>query len=251
MGTDDLPENWPIKAGHFGGSTAANLAHDLRNVLTVMAGCLDSLASEIPQGWTTTAYLTDLRCALDCASQIASELLGLGQVQSVDHPVIGINQTVADIGGMLGRFLGPRIEFGLSLAAKPDTVVIHPLELERVLVNLILNAREAMQDGGRLTIETTTLGPVSPEVQKPDAPASAFVRLTVSDTGHGIAPAIQAKVFEAFFTTKEKPAGLGLGSVAHTVHGLNGVIHFESQEGIGTRVHVDLPLALEGPAARS
>jgi two-component system cell cycle sensor histidine kinase/response regulator CckA len=242
-GDEEIPKNWPIKSSHSGESTA-NLAHDLKNLLTIMTGCVDSLEEHLPKSSSTAAYFADIRCVIDLASQIASELLGSGP-DSSSAPVIGLNQAVGNLSAMLGRFLGPSIGFTLILTAEPDRVAIHPLELERILFNLVLNAREVMCEGGRLTIVTTTLEQLSSGLKHPDALARRFVRLTVADTGRGIAPLTQAKVFEAFYTTKVEGVGLGLSSVAETVHRLSGLLHLESQEGAGTRVHVDLPLALD------
>jgi signal transduction histidine kinase len=247
MERDDLPEEWPFLSQYFGPSPTTELAHDLKNLLTILAGCVHVLDTQVPPAATTTPHFSDIRCAIDCASEITSELLGLGHRRATRAPVIALNCAVANVSPMLGRFLGPGISFNLSLAAKADTVAVDPLDLERILFNLTLNARDAMWEGDGLSIETATVLRSMSGLRRPDR-LGTFVRLTVADTGRGIPRTLHGKVFEPFYTTKRDAPGLGLSIVARTVERLNGHVHLESQAGLGTRVHVDLPLVPEPDA---
>jgi signal transduction histidine kinase len=219
------------------------LAHDLKNLLTILTGCVDALERQTAPH-AAAAHVADIRYAIDCASEIVSEMLGFGQRCARRPPVIELNQTLGGMRAMLGRFLGPDIRLMMNLAAAADAVAIHPLDLERIVYNLVLNARDAMWEGDELTIETATITRSVSGLDRPDR-LGTFVRLTVGDTGPGIPVLLHARVFEPFYTTRKDATGLGLSVIALTVNRLNGQVQIESKPGRGTRVHVDLPLVSE------
>jgi signal transduction histidine kinase len=139
----------------------------------------------------------------------------------------------------LSRFLGERIQLRTRLSQEPVTVLSEPLELERILLNLALNARDAMADGGDLTIETD-VADLLPLGQVTGEPVP-YAQLSVTDTGCGMTPDVEARIFEPFFTTRATGTGLGLSSIAFTVRQLQGMVSVQSEPGQGTRVTVHLP----------
>jgi len=239
MSPHDSSEHGPSGIGRLGDSTTAHRVHDLKNLLTIMAGCVDSLAGQLSE-LPALSDLADLQRVLGRAFLLATDLLGSDAALAGARTAINLNHAIVDVEGILRRLLGPAIRFKLSLLARAPFVVAHPLDIERMLFNLVLNAREAMGDRGLLTIETA-LNPIFLPASTSPAASQAFVRLTVGDTGRGFAPG--AEVLEARLKTKPRRRGLGLGSVSETVQQLDGRLHIESQEGVGTHVHVDLPLA--------
>jgi len=243
MSPHDPSEHGSSGSGGSRNSTIAHRVHDLNNLLTVMAGSVDSLTTQLSD-LAALSDLADLQYALGRAFLLATELLGSEAALSTERSAVDINHAIVEIEGMVRRVLGPTIGCKLNLLAKAPFVFAHPLDIERILINLILNAREAMGDHGLLTIATTS-GPISTGVPTGPSLPRDFVRLTISDTGIGFAEGPDASVTrEPSFTATPRRRGLGLGSVHEIVHLLGGCLHMEP-EGIGTRVHVDLPLAAQ------
>lgn len=242
MTPTDRSEHGPSGIGRLGEATIAHRVHDLKNLLTVMAGCVDSLTGQLTE-LQALSDLADLQRALGRAFLLATDLLGSDAALSNARTAININHAIVDIEGILRRVLGPTIRFRLNLLAKAPFVVAHPLDIERVLVNLVLNAKEAMTDRGLLTIETAR-DPIFLADPIAAAASRACVRVTVSDTGRGMVPSTTLR--ESAVTPRQLGRGLGLGSVHEIAQVLDGMLHIESQEGIGTRIHLDLPLAAAG-----
>ena len=155
------------------------------------------------------------------------------------RPAIDLNSSVRTMMRTMRQICGEQIALCLRETPNPAPVAADMIQVERILINLILNARDAMPDGGTLTIETTFIPPVP---RAPGGPKAARVRLTVSDTGRGMSPDIKGRMFEPLFTTKTRGTGLGLHSVAYTVRELEGTIAVESVVDRGTTVFVTLPL---------
>jgi signal transduction histidine kinase len=242
MSPNDPSERGPSAIGPLVNPTIAHRVHDLKNQLTVMAGCVDALAGQLSE-IQALSDLADLQRALGRAFLLATDVLGSDAALSTERSAINVNHVIVDIERTLRRILGPAIECTVSLHATSPFVFAHPLDIERILLNVILNAKEAMGDHGHLTIETA-LGPIAPGTPTIPPLARTLVRLTVSDTGLGIAPSVQTQMMrEAAFAAKLRRPGLGLGSANETVHQLHGRLHVQTQEGVGTRIHVDLPLA--------
>ena len=221
--------------------SVAQLAHDLRNQMTVMHLCANGVFHSVPRG-LADQQIDELRQSVDRAALLIRELLARAETREVLRSPVDVNQAIAPVVTMLSRLAGDTIRLGVNLSSVRIAVVALPLELERILLNLVLNAREAMPDGGLLSIETS-LVVVSQDRPFGGLRPGRYAELMVTDTGHGMTPEIQAHIFEPFFSTQKTCTGLGLNSVAFTVRQLQGVMSVDSQPGRGTSVTVMLPLA--------
>jgi two-component system, cell cycle sensor histidine kinase and response regulator CckA len=238
----DADPTRPWQAFDLGDLSVAQLLHDLRNQLTVMMGCAENLVPLVAHG-EAEQHLTELRQCVERASQLSRRLLSAVRPQGARRRV-DLNEAVA----MVLRSLAPsvsdrfRVELYLSVAAVP--VFAEVSELERIVLNLSLNARDAMGGEGLLRIETAIVG--DPSGSRGDGIGERpHAQLTITDTGTGLTPEAKLRMFEPFFTTKETGTGLGLSSVAFTVRQLGGTILVDTQPGHGTSISVILPLALE------
>ena len=235
------------------GRLAGGVAHDFNNLLTVITGRTQLLLAQIGADAVRRRELELIEQTAERAGSLTKQLLAFSRKQVLQPTLLDLNAVVGALGGLLRRLIGEDIELTLRLASDLPPVHADRAQLEQVLVNLAVNARDAMPRGGRLTIATgtlTTAGAAGDPVRPGD-----WVMLTVSDTGHGIDPASQALVFEPFFTTKEpgKGTGLGLSIVYGIVEQSGGRIVLESEPGEGTTLTIYLPLAparVAGAAAR-
>jgi two-component system cell cycle sensor histidine kinase/response regulator CckA len=198
--------------------------------------------------------LGEIAAAANRAAKLTSQLLAFSRRQVLTTSALDLNEVVTHLTKMLRRILGEHVIMQLDFA--PEQLTFHGDAglMEQVLVNLAVNARDAMPEGGTLRIMTrrvTRTPPATPE--QPDRPEAAYVRLSVGDTGTGIAPEIRDKIFEPFFTTKEvgKGTGLGLATVFGIVQQHHGWIEVESEAGRGTLFHIFLPRLAQAPAAAS
>jgi signal transduction histidine kinase len=218
----------------------AQLVHDLRNQLTLMLGCVDNVADVVVTG-EAGQEIGELRQCVERALRLTGELLVTAGPRSVTRGPVDLNRVVASVVQMLSPMMADRIDLRLRLSPVTIPVVADALELERIILNLALNACEAVPGQGVVTIETAAaFGESSDPDEGPLRRSHA--RLTVSDTGGGMAPEVKARMFEPFFTTREKGTGLGLSSVARTVRQLGGTVLVDSEPGRGTFVSVILPL---------
>jgi len=223
-------------------STSARLVHDLRNVLTVMSGCVSAL-----QGRGIDRRhpdLIELDKALHDAGQITAELLDESRSRVVERQALDLNQVVSDLRPRLQHLAGPAVTLSLRLMNTPAVIAAEHSEIDRLLSNLVVNAREAIDDTGEITVEVGPIHLVESGRGRAGTTANRHIRVTVADTGSGIEPDIIGKVFDPFFTTKGDRTGLGLASVSSIVRSLGGWVLLESTPGVGTRMHVCLP-ALE------
>jgi signal transduction histidine kinase len=228
------------------GRLAGGLAHDFNNLLTIIIGnceLLLDLPSLVPEG----RDLVDLiRQTGDRAADLTRQLLAFSRKQLLAPEIICLNKTVSTMSKMLGRLLGADIKITVRLADDLEPVKIDPSQIEQVILNLAVNARDAMADGGCLTIETFNLL-VDDEVtaKNPDIRPGKYAVLSVRDTGCGMNEVVLRQIFEPFFTTKELGKGTGLGLA--TVHGIvrqsGGHITVSSTVGQGTVFHLYLPRA--------
>jgi signal transduction histidine kinase len=229
----------------LGDLAVAQLVHDLRNDLSVITAFVEHLASRMPGG-RADRDIAELRHRADRASQLSREILMAARPRTVARRPTDLNQLVASAADMLSRLAGDQVRVLLQLSDEPVPVVAELAELERILLNLALNARDAMAGAGVLTIETAVVGrpsPVGPE----DARPKDCARLTVSDTGAGMSQVVESRMFQPFFTTKAQGTGLGLSSVAFTIRRLEGTVSVDSEPGRGTSVSVIFPLATGHP----
>lgn len=242
-GTGDPPSGAPATRVHLdlGDLPVAQLVHDLRNALTVMIACSDNIAGLVPEG-QADQDLAELRRCASWALTLTRELLTAARTSGA-RGIVELNGVVAGMAETLARIMG-RIGLSLQLSDEPVPVVADPSDVERILLNLALNARDAMAGRGVLTIRTAIAQGSSASLIDGIRLAPS-ARITVSDTGCGLTPEVRQRMFDPFFTTKRSGTGLGLSSLAFTVGQLQGTVVVESQAGRGTSVSVVLPLATQ------
>ena len=222
------------------GQLAGGIAHDFNNLLTAILGYSELITDQIGPDKPLGRDLREIMTAAQRAAALTRQLLAFSRRQVLTVTAIDLNQVVRDIEAMLRRLIGEQITITTVLAADLDAVMADATQLEQVLMNLAVNARDAMPQGGELTIRTRNAHAQADGARRD---AGLWVGLSVTDTGTGMPPEIQTKIFEPFFTTKERGHGTGLGLAA--VHGivtqLRGCITVESAVGHGTTFRIDLP----------
>ncbi len=226
------------------GRLAGGVAHDFNNMLTVIAGCSDFLLNNLTGLEHLRHEVEEIQKAAERASSLTRQLLAFSRKQVLKPQVLDLNTVVANIDKMLLRIIGEDINLIADLEPRLGSVAADPGQIGQVILNLAVNARDAMPQGGRLIIQTANFqvnedlsgGPV-------DIPRGSYVLLTISDTGMGIAPEAQASIFEPFYTTKDSDKGTGLG--LSTVYGIitqsNGHIRLWSELGQGATFKIYLP----------
>ena len=220
------------------GRLAGGVAHDFNNLLTVIEGYARLLKEECPNG-DAVLFVEEIIKASNRASNLTRQLLAFSRKQSADPRLMDLNEAALGMKGMLERVIGEDVELRVAADASPSTVVADPAQIEQIIMNLAVNARDAMPQGGRITIRTESL--------------PGWVELSVSDTGQGIPEELQAQIFEPFFTTKEtgKGTGLGLALVRAIVEDSQGRISLDSHVGQGTTFRVQFPLRAGDPVAEA
>jgi len=227
------------------GRIAAGIVHDFKNLLSVFQSGLNLLQREIaedPSGPRVAILFDELRNRVQNGSALTQQLLAFSRQQSLSPEVIDLNERIKALSTLLERTLGSRTKIHLALDPALGPVLIDPNQLDVAILNLAINARDAMNDGGTLTIETSNTPDDLDDVRNA---ASAFIRVTVRDTGCGMSKDILAQAFEPFFTTKDdgEGTGLGLSQVYGFVSQSGGHVRVESEVGEGTSVHLFLPRA--------
>jgi len=230
------------------GRMAGGVAHDFNNLLTVIRGHSDLLLDRMQPQDPLYRSSQQIRKTSDRAASLTRQMLAFSRMQVLQPKVLDLNELIADMGKLLRRLIREDIEFSLRLGDSLGRVKADPSQLEQVLLNLTVNAGDAMPLGGKLTIETQNLvvdhnnAHLHSSVEFGD-----YVVLSVSDTGHGMDAATKARIFEPFFTTKEpgKGTGLGLATVYGIVKQSGGFIHVDSAPGSGARFKVYLPQSFE------
>jgi len=226
------------------GQLAGGVAHDFNNLLTGIRGFAQFAFNETPQDSPTRADLTEVLKLAKRAEALTRQLLAFSRKQTLEHEVLTINQTVKEMMNMLIRLIGKKIELVFVLAPDLGNVDADPGQLEQMLVNLTLNARDAMPGGGKLTVETANVF-----LDQDYACAHIgvtpgdYIMLAISDTGCGMDDNVCPHIFEPFFTTKPpgKGTGLGLSTVYGIVNQLKGSIGVDSKPGQGTIFKIYLP----------
>lgn len=227
------------------GRLAGGIAHDFNNLLTAISGYSDLMLLNMAEDEPMRADLEEILKATDRAAQLTHQLLAFSRRQVLQPAVISLNSVVTDINRMLARLISEDIELKISLDSHLKLVLADPGQIGQVLLNLAVNSRDAMPNGGRLLIETTNiyLDPANPPPVQLAAKPGQYVCLMVSDTGTGMDEETQEHVFEPFFTTKEQGKGTGLG--LSTAYGIvtqsGGYISLVSEKGKGTTVMIYLP----------
>ncbi len=236
------------------GRLAGGVAHDFNNLLTIIIGQGRLLLADMKEDTTLQDRVGPLLNAAERAASLVNQLLAFSRRQIVQPRPLDLNTIVEDAGKMLRRVISENIQLTNILSENLESTKADPGQIERVLVNLILNAKDAMPLGGQITIETANVALDAGYAHRhPDVAPGEYVMLRVTDTGTGIDPAIQAHIFDPFFTTKEpgKGTGLGLSTVYGIVKQSGGDVSVESKVGEGTTFRVYLPRLSEAmePAA--
>jgi two-component system, cell cycle sensor histidine kinase and response regulator CckA len=226
------------------GQLAGGVAHDFNNLLMVIRGHVELLMNRPGVDTNVTRDAEAIQKASDRAAGITQQLLAFSRKQVLQTRVIEMRSVVKDIANLLRRLLGPMVEFRLQLPAEPLWVRADESQLEQVVLNLAINARDAMPNGGTVTAIVDRVAGDSHFVRRrPGMPEKDYIRLRVIDTGTGMDAATQARIFEPFFTTKEfgKGTGLGLATVYGVVKQSDGWIWVDSELGEGSTFEIFLP----------
>jgi len=227
------------------GKLAGGIAHDFNNILTVILGTTSLLQCQLADDESVVAELEHIRAAGERAANLTRQLLTFSRKDAQEATSIDLGELVLGMRSMLSRLVGEHIEFVVRVAEERAPVEANRSELEQVVMNLVVNARDAMPDGGRIEITTENVDlDAARAAAAIDATPGPHVRLTVADTGCGMDASTQARMFEPFFTTKPfgKGTGLGLATVFGIVRSGHGHVEVHSQLGRGTTIEVLLPM---------
>jgi len=229
------------------GRLARGIAHDFNNVLAAIMGCSDLLVARLERGSPSRLDAEEIQKAAERGAALTRQLMAFSRRQALQPAVLNLHAVVAGFEQMCRRLIGPGLDFELRLVGEPPMVRLEPGQLEQVLLNLVVNARDAMPDGGALHVRADTIAlEAGDAITYAGLPPGRYARLSVRDTGTGIAPELRRHVFEPFFTTKDasKGTGLGLSIVYGIAKEAGGTVTFASGPERGTTFEVVLPLAL-------
>jgi two-component system cell cycle sensor histidine kinase/response regulator CckA len=226
------------------GALAGGIAHDFNNLLTVIVGAAEAILDRAETDEQTQKDARQIQATAARGAALVRQLLAFGRLQPPQPRAMAVDEAIHDLSTMLGRLLGGRVRLELDLQASGRMVRIDPTQLDQVLVNLAVNARDAMPAGGTLTLrsfETTLHQPLAHG--RDTIPPGRYVAIEVRDTGIGIPPDLLGRIFEPFFTTRHEQGGSGLGLA--TAHGIvrqsGGLLMVESKLGQGTGFRIHLP----------
>ncbi len=234
------------------GQLTGGLAHDFNNLLAGIKGSLELMEVRIAQGRAAELgrYIGAAMISTDRAAALTHRLLAFSRRQTLDPKLVSANRLVTGMEELLQRTVGPMITLQTVLPATVGSILCDPNQLENALLNLALNARDAMRDGGWLTIETANTEVEQVFAAERDMLPGSYVVISVSDTGAGMTPNVVARAFDPFFTTKPlgEGTGLGLSMIYGFAKQSSGHVHIHSTESIGTTVRVYLPSHLGSDA---
>jgi two-component system cell cycle sensor histidine kinase/response regulator CckA len=235
------------------GQLAGGIAHDFSNLLTVISGYTEILLSRpVQEQAGGTKEILEIKKAAHRAARLVRQLLAFSRRQVIEPRVLDLTGIVRETQTMFAPLVGENIECETVLADDLGSVTADAGQIEQVIMNLVVNARDAMPDGGTLRVTTAnvTLAEDAPE-RRPDTPPGDYVALSVTDSGHGMDAETAGRIFEPFFTTKERGAGTGLG--LSTVYGIakqfGGDVEVESEPGVGTTFRLYFPRVAAAPEA--
>jgi len=240
------------------GQLAGGIAHDFNNLLTGISGSAELLCMDLMENGASTDNLELARTILTAserAAELISQLLRFARQRPPELTSVDLHEVIGDVVGIASRTFDKQVELRTELLSPTAGVLGERTALQNSILNLAINARDAMPDGGVITVSTreVQLGSTDCRGRAGDLRPGPYIELTVADTGQGIDRATRARIFEPFFTTKEvgQGTGLGLSMVYATVLGHHGSIEVDSELGTGTRMRMLLPLAGESPVAET
>ncbi len=226
------------------GRLAGGIAHDFNNLLTAIVGNIELARLDIAPSDALTVYLDEAHKAAESAGSLTRQLLAFSRKQIIEPKVINLNELIESLRKMLMRIIGEDVALQTVLAQDLGAVRVDPGQFDQVLVNLVVNSRDAMPDGGRLVIETANLD-LDHEYCRfhPDVTPGEYVLVAVTDTGHGMDEPVKKRLFEPFFTTKPqgRGTGLGLATIFGAIKQAGGTIDVYSEAGLGTTFKLFLP----------
>src|ERR1700686_1815665 len=225
------------------GRLVGGVAHDFNNLLTGMVLCSELILSGLGENSPLRRFAEEIRKAGEQGSRLIQQLMAVARQRAVEPCLLRLNDVVTDVRNLLTRLIGENIELVDELAEDLGLVRMDPAQVHQIILNLVLNARDAMPDGGRITLRTRNCDGRRPGHEAHNQFCEAWVALAVSDTGCGMDAETRTRLFEPFFTTKKhgQGNGLGLATVYRIVTHDGGRIEVESEIGRGTRVVVYLP----------
>jgi two-component system cell cycle sensor histidine kinase/response regulator CckA len=224
------------------GRLVSGVAHDFNNLLTGVVLCSDLLLARLEKQSPLRRYAQEIRMAAAHGTELIQQLLAVARQGAVTASLLSFNEAIASLRILLVRLIGEDIELITHLADDLGMVKMDPAHSQQIILNLLLNARDAMPDGGCITLTTRNCGPAAGDSERTGSPL-AQVEFEVSDTGCGMDDETRGRALQPFFTTKKPGAGngLGLATVSSIVQQCGGTVVVESEPGRGTRVTVRLP----------
>jgi len=230
------------------GQLAGGVAHDFNNLLTAMMGYASIVLQKMPEDASYREQVVQINRAASRAASLTRQLLAFSRKQVLDMKVLNLNAAIGEFVKILRRLIGENLELRTNFDPQLDMVRADPSQIEQILMNLAVNARDAMPEGGKLSIETANVWLDADYARvRPEVNAGPHVMIALSDTGRGIDPRVLSRIFDPFFTTKEKDVGTGLG--LSTVYGIvkqhQGHVAVYSEPGRGTTFKIYLPAVQE------
>jgi PAS domain S-box-containing protein len=228
------------------GRLASGVAHDFNNLLMSIMGAADLILMQLPDTEPARAEASEIKVSVQRGAGLTRQLLAFSRRQATSPRLIAIDDVLDGMSVMLKRLIGTEVDLDIVRGPQPTRIVADPAQIEQVILNLVINARDAMPSGGHLRITVSAVDPDdAPPLAQLERRRGRYARLSVSDTGTGIDEATRARLFEPFFTTKEegKGSGLGLSIVYGIVNQSDGHIAVVSEVGKGATFHIYLPLA--------
>jgi PAS domain S-box-containing protein len=228
------------------GQLAGGIAHDFNNLLTTIAGYSELVWEDVKSNEQLRNDINEIRKATERAAALTQQLLAFSRKQIISPRVFDLNARIIDANRMLGRLIGENIELNLAMSDGPCYIEADPSQIDQILINLAVNARDAMPDGGNLTISTESAMLDADYCRTvPDIDPGEYVLIHISDTGYGMSQRTLKRIFEPFFTTKDygKGTGLGLSTVYGIVKQNRGTIKVDSRPGAGTTISIFIPHA--------